>query len=269
MKGRFVSHNDKDSIFKKDWFQFTMFFIWLTAVSAGPTAFCDSGIWICCGIGGGLIGLIILKVFLKDLEASLAAHHLYALLGYCLVSIMLIGFSKEATYESMKDLGRCSIFYSAVTFIIWIVESIYKKKKAKLEWKEEWENLKKNTRIEVGRLFVKVKWNDDEHKPRLRHIIKPIIESEDVWEIISIDNEDVTLQSCIEDRVHIDKYNESWYTPEIKIIRRNDLLWYYADVSNVFDTYCGENDLLKSYEQTIEQLKKKEAIIKQWVQKMI
>lgn len=250
-----------------EWLQIAMFGIWLTTVYLGPMFFCDTGIWLACGIGGGMMGLIALEWFEKDTSASLSKHHFYALLGYCFAAIMLIGFFKDISYECMKDLGKCAIFYFAVSAIIWLAESIYDSHKESKERKEEWEYLKSATRIEIGRLFVKVKWEDHERKPQLRHLIKPIIESEDVWEIISIDNEDVTLQSCIEDRIYINEDNEWWRTPTTKTIGKNTLRWYYADVSDIFNTnHRGENELMDSYKQTIEQLKKKEAIIRQWVE---
>lgn len=234
---------------------FSLLIIWLACVYLGPMFFCESGVWLYAGIGGAFIGVIGAELNNKERKPSISACHLGALLGYCFVALMLIGFSGDATYSGMKDLGMCAIYYSTVTIIVSIAEYIYEQKKESKKRKEEWRLRKQNTQIEVGRLFVRTRWDEYDRKPELKHILKPEIESEDVWEVTHIGNEDITLLSCINGN-------------GTKTIDKNDLIWFYSDISYIFDShYNEENDLLSSYQRTMKELKKKEKNIKFWVDK--
>ena len=250
----------------KDWFWGAEFVIWLVVVCVGPMVLCDSTAWIICGFFGGQLGLLVAGSQDEGKTESIAKYHLYALLGYCFTSTMLIGLSNDITYESIKDLGKCAILYSAATIIMWIAESIYKQRKESQEREEELERLKRTTKIEIGRFFVRIKWSEYEQKPQLKHLIKPIFENEDVWEIISISCEEVTLQSCINDRAYINKGNGWHREPKMKLVCTNEFICAYTDISDIFDSYKGKNDLLESYKSCIGKLKKREAIIKQWVE---
>lgn len=238
----------KKSLIERDWFQIVIFAVWLIMVLACPSYIADTDAWSLPLIIGGLIGAVGSELNHKDNRPSVSRLHFGALLGYCFVSLALIAFS-NLSYQEMKDIGKCMIYYSVLTFVIYIIESIIEADKNQKKEKEEWNYLKAHTIVEKGRLFVKTKWKEEEKKPRLEHIIKPIWSNEDVWEIIDIQGEKVTLQSCIE-------HADDWL-PYTQKIYKDDLIWLYTDVSNIFDCYGGNNQLLESYENAIEKLERR------------
>lgn len=111
------------------------FFLWLGIAIGIPSLIWgfDSIRWPCILATG--FGLPLGAAFSNSENSSFFRKelpftytHFIIFVFYAVIGMIVIGFT-NISYESMKSIGQCSVFYAGMTILVCIVESIFTKNK--------------------------------------------------------------------------------------------------------------------------------------------